>query len=304
MQYLNRYQSIENAKNYSKRGWYIVQPDQVMIPLTDPENILIENLMKKYKKDKTTSMKIKLHDKAIDLEKKTVKIYAEPDRDWPLVSSKLKQRPEISEKLTDVSSLILINDGDKQYTKDDMTNKSIFALMWYERNNRILPTMNQILWGLACFQVDELFGWRGSRTQREREEEKVNQYNHLQSICIEMTGMKPDQMDEALNELGEASEANKVNKFILWLYTIEPPYYLHVNNACRFKYMDHIDTLGPFIFAFGLCIQSNKQIKIDQSLYKGIKGEGIFLRAFNVFRGGRLDKKYIEQWDAQSGKYT
>ena len=102
-------------------------------------------------------------------------------------------------------------------------------------------------------------------------------------------------MDDPLNELGEATDnPNKINKFILWLYTIEPPYYLHVNNACRFKYMDHIDTLGPFIFAFSLCIQSCKQIKIDPKLYKGIKGEGIFLRAFNVFRGGRLDKKYIE----------
>ena len=99
-----------------------------------------------------------------------------PDRDWPLVSSKLKQRPEISEKLTDVSSLILFNDGDKQYTKDDMTSKSVFALMWFERNNRFLPTMNLVLWGLACFQVDELFGFRGARTQREVEDEKIAQY--------------------------------------------------------------------------------------------------------------------------------
>lgn len=105
-----------------------------------------------------------MHDKLIDLATKTVKIYAIPDRDWPLVSSKLKQRPEISEKLTDYSSLILFNDGDRQYTKDDMTNKIIFALMWFERNNRYMPTMNQILWGLACFQVDELFGFRFSRT--------------------------------------------------------------------------------------------------------------------------------------------
>jgi hypothetical protein len=106
--------------------------------------------------------------------------------------------------------------------------------------------------------------------------------------------MTYDQMDEPLNELEEPNDTNKVNKFLLWLYTIEPPFYLHVTNACRFKYMDHIDTLGPFIFAFSRVIQSNKQIKIDPHLYKGIKGEGIFLRAFNVFRGCRLDKKYVE----------
>ena len=106
--------------------------------------------------------------------------------------------------------------------------------------------------------------------------------------------MSYDQMDEPLVELEEPHESNKINKFLLWLYTIEPPFYLHVNNACRFKYMDHIDTLGPFIFAFSRIIQSNKQIKIDPKLYKGIKGEGIFLRAFNVFRGARIDKKYVE----------
>lgn len=89
---------------------------------------MIENLLKKFKKDKTISLQLKLHDKLIDMQKKTVKIYAVPDRDWPLVSSKLKQRPEISEKLTDVSSFILFNDGDKQYTKDDLTSKSVFAL--------------------------------------------------------------------------------------------------------------------------------------------------------------------------------
>lgn len=145
-----------------------------MIPLTDPENILIESLLKAFKKDKTIDLKIKLHDKLIDLQEKTVKIYAVPDRDWPLVCSKLKQRPEISEKLTDMSSLILFNEGDKQYGRDDMTNKIIFALMWFDYNNRMMPTMNQILWGLACFQVDELFGFRGSRTEREREDEKIN----------------------------------------------------------------------------------------------------------------------------------
>lgn len=111
-------------------------------------------------------------------------------------------------------------------------------------------------------------------------------------------------MNEPLQELEESSETNKVNKFILWLYTIEPPFYLHVNNAARFKYMDHIDTLGPFIFAFGRVIQSNKTIKINPKLYKGIKGEGIFLRAFNLFRGCRLERKYIEQWDLQTGKYS
>ena len=98
--------------------------------------------------------------------------------------------------------------------------------------------------------------------------------------------------DDPLNDLEEphdGKDSNKVNKFILWLYTIEPAFYLHINNACRFKYTDHIATLGPFIFAFSKIIQSNKKVKISDSLYKGIKGEGIFLRAFNVFRGARLD---------------
>lgn len=265
-----------------------------MIPLTDPENILIENKLKNFKKDKNISLLIKLHDKCIDLQKKSVKIYAVPDRDWPLVNSKLKQRPEISEKLDDVSSLILYNDSDKQYAKDDMTSKSAFALMWFERNYRYMPTMNQVLWGLAQFQVDQLMGWKHNRTDREIEDEKISQYWSYQEICLEMTDMTLDQMNEPLNELEESPETNKANSFILWLYTIEPPYYLHVANACRFKYQDHIDTLGPFIFAFSRVIQSQKQIKVSSSLYKGIKGEGIFLRAFNVFRGARLDKYYIE----------
>ena len=174
--YLNRYQNIENAKNYLKRGWYIVQPDKRMLPLTDIENMRIESTLELFKKDKTVSLQIKLYDKMIDLKKMTVRIYAMPDRDWPLVDTKLKQRPIISEKLTDVSSLILYNEGDRQYTKDDMTSKSIYALIWFERNNRFLPYMNQILWGLACFQVDELQGFKGTRTQRETEDEKVAQY--------------------------------------------------------------------------------------------------------------------------------
>jgi hypothetical protein len=36
---------------------------------------------------------------------------------------------------------------------------------------------------------------------------------------------------------------------------------------------------------------------MKKKLYEGIKGEGIFLRAFNVFRGARLDKKLIDQWE-------
>ena len=86
-----------------------------MIPLTDLENILIENQIKKYKKDKTTSLVLKLDDKKIDLSKKdkTCELYADKGRHWPLVDDKLKQRPEISEKTTDVSSLILYSDNDK-----------------------------------------------------------------------------------------------------------------------------------------------------------------------------------------------
>ena len=113
--YLNRYQAIENAKNYSKRGWYIVQPEKKMIPLTDPEILLIENTLQMYKKDKKTELVLKLHDKKIDLTKKhlkTVQLYADPDRNWPLVSDILKQRPEISEKTNDISSFILYSDHD------------------------------------------------------------------------------------------------------------------------------------------------------------------------------------------------
>ena len=122
--------------------------------------------------------------------------------------------------------------------------------------------MNQILRGLAEYLVDEINGWT-SRTLIEREDEKTAQYLNFQKICQEMTDMTLSEMNEPLNDLEEPHETNKINKFILWLYTMEPPFYLHINNACRFKYTNYIETLGPFVFAFGRIIQSNKAIKMS-----------------------------------------
>ena len=111
--------------------------------------------------------------------------------------------------------------------------------------------------------------------------------------------MNSDLIDKPLTNL--LSDINPASKVILWIYTIEPPFYKEVNNACRWYQEEKLDLLGPYAYALGMITwraQSNKfdkheeHFNLDPSL-------GSFEKFFNVFRGARMKREWITDWERQ-----
>lgn len=74
--------------------------------------------------------------------------------------------------------------------------------------------------------------------------------------------------DEMLSKPLENPKSDKTPaaKLILWMYTIEPPFYAHVNNAARFYQKEKLDLLGPYAWALGMITSASNQDKSDEKL--------------------------------------
>ena len=85
---------------------------------------------------------------------------------------------------------------------------------------------------------------------------------------------------------------------ILWLYSIEPPFYAAVNEASRLNDMDVIETLGPFarvlhmIFEY---VEFQREDRLECGNFE-IKGNpnqslGNFCKSFLLFRAVKMTEE-------------
>lgn len=109
---------------------------------------------------------------------------------------------------------------------------------------------------------------------------------------------------------------------LLWLYSIEPPFYYYLNKACRQLDSTLLPLLGPFAAAILFVlrgtteyfredsIKSGFMLHNPESLYSKGKGNthplGYLCSTFLVFRGVSLNPETILQWISMIGlrRYT
>lgn len=95
----------------------------------------------------------------------------------------------------------------------------------------------------------------------------------------------------------------KATCLLLNVFTMEfgdPPLYSVINSACRDLNKVYMGTLGPFIACLGAVTEWAEQRREDEDKIhpgKNFGGDewniaGIFL----VFKGGKLEEDWIEQW--------
>ena len=58
---------------------------------------------------------------------------------------------------------------------------------------------------------------------------------------------------------------SKICFLVLWLYSIEPPLYYHLNQACRQKNQELLSMLGPFAHCIQNVLQAAESSRRDKS---------------------------------------
>jgi len=56
------------------------------------------------------------------------------------------------------------------------------------------------------------------------------------------------------SKLGLCDPDDRSTQLILWLYSIEPPFYAELNKACREMNRELLETLGPISYALFLVV--------------------------------------------------
>lgn len=102
--------------------------------------------------------------------------------------------------------------------------------------------------------------------------------------------------------------SNPQTQLILRLYSMEPPFYSYLNNACREMDMQKIETLGPFakaifkVLGCGKYSDERREDAIEQGVQFTFHKIGSMCRSFLLFRGALMYKEWIEGWRENVGK--
>ena len=102
---------------------------------------------------------------------------------------------------------------------------------------------------------------------------------------------------------------NPQTQLILLLYSMEPPFYADLNNACRTLDKTKLHTLGPFARAIFQVLlggnisdeKRNDAIERGEHFYKS-DDLGMMCRSFLLFRGALMQKAWIKDWAKKVGK--
>ena len=101
---------------------------------------------------------------------------------------------------------------------------------------------------------------------------------------------------------------------MLWLYSVDPPFYFHLNKACRERDQILLPMLGPFAKAMSMVLsgtaERNRNDAIERgyiqhnptSFFKKSHPLGFLNQSFLVFRGVSLTPDVIKKWTAMQGK--
>lgn len=110
--------------------------------------------------------------------------------------------------------------------------------------------------------------------------------------------LSPSDLDKPLS-IATLKDSESIEfKFIMYLYTMEPPLYYDLNKASREVDMDKVETLGPLAKALytllDVSITSSKYepLHLKQGILNGYQNPmGKFAKSFLLFRGVHIEEK-------------
>ena len=137
----------------------------------------------------------------------------------------------------------------------------VFPIMWANtfNNGKLYPTPRQVIEGLREFLRLYLNNQMPKKDMFARKNIKQT-YSQVFDIILETIDFpNPDKpFNDSWNDdtYGLNNYRSKGCFLINWLYTIEPPFYYFVNEACRKKDKTMLALLGPFACALYQIIEN------------------------------------------------
>lgn len=90
---------------------------------------------------------------------------------------------------------------------------------------------------------------------------------------------------------------------LLYLYSMEPPFYADLNNACRTLDNSKLNSLGPYsralgrLLYWGVSSEAKRDDKLRQGYDNGVNGPyGSFSESFLTFRGSDMKDEWLVDW--------
>jgi len=95
---------------------------------------------------------------------------------------------------------------------------------------------------------------------------------------------------------------------LLYLYSIEPPFYAKLNMACRSMDKEKLEMLGPYaralyeLLAWGEQSDKLRNDAMQKGLFDGkITDHGKFSQTFFLYRGVVMPSRWFEDWQVKIG---
>jgi len=152
-----------------------------------------------------------------------------------------------TERKTDSNDLVI---GD---FSDNFARKSgEYGKMWakqYNGGEYKLPSPNQLLEGLEKFFSLELMKKIGSQGELMISQIHSSYTDGFDRIKKMINFPDMDKQFGYLSKDGDYclwSPTSRASFLVLWLYSLEPPFYFHLNQACRSLDQTLLQFLGPF----------------------------------------------------------
>ena len=219
-------------------------------------------------------------------------------------SSNDRRRSMRTERKTDSNDLVLGDFSDnfaKEYGE--------YGNMWAKQyNDGKLPSPNQLLEGLEKFFSLELMkkiGSQGELMISQIQSSYTDGFDRIRKM-INFPDMDKQFYIGSGGDNDLHSPTSRASFLVLWLYSLEPPFYFHLNQACRSLDQTLLQFLGPFAYALAVVLESAEGYRADR-LKAGYKmtdkrGLGTLCGSFLVFRGASLTAKAIQKYTAMIGK--
>lgn len=128
--------------------------------------------------------------------------------------------------------------------------------------------------------------------------EDINYVDAYQPLVVDKDDRKDD--NDLWNPKGRAV------CLILYLYSMEPPFYAGLNKACRNKDDDCVEMLGPFATAIFWILSNAERERVDRMQDGEVYGRdgpiGFFGGSFLLFRFVYMKEEWINQWEDAIGR--
>ena len=237
-----------NAFNWSYK-LYFDKKKRSFFTLSDLDSILINMKIQELQINPLASPMVLLPYITINAQKMVGRFVDKPDQDLILVRTKTnnRERSQESSRKDDGDEMDICKNQKGQFTKEPGEYGFTWAKM-VRGDEDALPSMNEILDGLKYYylqQIDEMT--EGQSYYRI----KYVKYQ-LQLVFRKLRELvKIEKPDEPLiiskySDNGLCNPDSSAVCLLLWLYSIEPPFYAAINEAGRIMDTEFISMLGPF----------------------------------------------------------